>query len=475
MASTMCPRCLRRSFRELEISATIARPQRAAFSTSSPLSANPPKKKAVVAKPSSRQGRSLRLTKNVRASNTRPPAVGERKSLRKRVVLSNTNALEVAGLQDLSKQTSSSHSLQALEGQVVGFQNATVDTLRALEAFKPTQGWNLFRRPASLARKETTHIAGDIEWVTGGQESRTVRRVLYGERGSGKSVLLLQALAMASLKGWFVMHIPEAKDLTIAHTSYQPIAAATGQTRYAQAHFTAKMLENLITANGPLLEKLRISGQNEMPVPIQPNSSLARLAETGAKDPERAWSVWQALWKELTAPSQQGEGLSRPPIMFTLDAIDHLMGLSAYLNADAEPIHAHDLLLPRHFIQLLSGREILGNGGIILGAVSESNRAASRTLDHALTRNAAIQDQQQPPEWDPYVAYDKNVQDAMSGVGVQKLEGLSKEEARGIMEYYARSGMLRNTVTDGLVSEKWTLAGGGIIGQIEKGSVRARF
>lgn len=471
----MCPRCLRRSFQELEITTKPVRAQRAAFSTSTSLSVNPPKKKAVASKPSSRQGRSLRLTKNVRATNARPPAVGERKALRKRVVLSNTNALEVPGLQDLSKQNLSSDRVRAVQGKVLGFQNATVDTLRALEAFKPTQGWNLFRRPASLIRKETAHIAGDIQWVTEGQESRTVRKVLYGECGSGKSVLLLQALAMASLRGWFVMHIPEAKDLTIAHTSYQPISTPDGQTRYTQAHFTAKMLENVINANRSLLEKLKVSGQQDLPVPVQPNTTLARLAEMGAKDPERAWPVWQALWKELTAPSQPGEGLLRPPIMFTLDAMDHIMRLSAYLNTDAEPIHAHDLLLPRHFVQLLSGRETLGNGGMILGAVSESNRAASLTLDHALTRNAAIQTEQQPPAWDPYVAYDKNVQDAMEGVGVQRLDGLSKEEARGIMEYYAHSGMLRNAVTDGLISEKWTLAGGGIIGQIEKGSVKARF
>ncbi|KAF2159043.1 hypothetical protein M409DRAFT_30462 [Zasmidium cellare ATCC 36951] len=475
MASLMCPRCLRRSFQDLEITATTVHPQRAAFSTSAPLSVNPPKKKAVVAKPSSRQGRSLRLTKNTRASNTRPPAVGERKALRKRVVLSNTNALEVPGLQDLSKQNLSSRTLQALEGTVVGFNNTTVDKLRALEAFKPTQGWNLFRRPASLVRKDTTHILGDIEWVKAGQESRTVRKVLYGERGSGKSVLLLQALAMASLKGWVVVHIPEAMDLTIAHTSYQPVSTPDGKTRYVQPHFTAKILENVLNANRPLLEKLRLSGKHKIPVQIQPDATLARLAEIGAKDPDRAWPVWQALWKELTTPSQQGEGLSRPPIMFTLDAIDHIMRISAYLNAEAEPIHAHDLLLPGHFIELLSGREPLSNGGIILGAVSESNRAASHTLDHAVSRNAAIQNEQEPPAWDPYVKYDKNVQEAMQGVGVQRLQGLSKEEARGIMEYYAHSGMLRNAVTDGLVSERWTLAGGGIIGQIEKGTVKARF
>jgi small subunit ribosomal protein S29 len=56
-----------------------------------------------------------------------------------------------------------------------------------------------------------------------------------------------------------------------------------------------------------------------------------------------------------------------------------------------------------------------------------------------------------------------------------KLQGITKDEAKGVMEYYARSGLFREAVTDGAVSEKWTLAGSGIIGELEKASVRARF
>jgi small subunit ribosomal protein S29 len=52
--------------------------------------------------------------------------------------------------------------------------------------------------------------------------------------------------------------------------------------------------------------------------------------------------------------------------------------------------------------------------------------------------------------------------------------GLSKDEARSIMEYYAESGMLRHQVNDGFVSEKWSLAGMGNIGELERASVRAR-
>lgn len=465
MASSMCLRCFRQSLHNIEASVST----RAAFSTSPSLAANPPKK-SVGARPAPRDGKQLRLSKNKRAVSGRPPAVGERKQLRKRVVLSNTNALEVQDLRDLNPERANSEALRDVEGSVVGLQNETVDALRALEAFKPTQGWSLFRRPATLVRKDTVELAGDVEWVAAGsKEGRTVRKVFYGARGSGKSVLQLQTLAVASLHKWVVIHIPEAKDLTNAHTAYEPHTTKNG-TLYIQPTYTAKLLDNISKANSSLLSKLTIRQQHKIGLPLPPDTTLERLANIGAQDADLAWRVWQALWTELQLPDAK-----RPPVLFSLDGFDHVMRDSAYLSPDLQPIHAHELALVKHFVDLLSGRSRLSNGGMILAAVSESNRASAQTLDQCLERNNSKQKGEKPRAWDPYIAHDKWVQQTMKSVGVRKLEGLSKEEARGVMEYYAKSGMLRATVTNHLVSETWTLAGGGIIGQMEHGSLKARF
>ncbi|KAK5114059.1 hypothetical protein LTR85_010365 [Meristemomyces frigidus] len=547
MSSSICLRCLKRSLVPIELSLPPNAAQRAAFSTSPSLSANPPKKKGVVGKPIARAGKTLKLAKNKRVSTVRPPAPGERKALRKRVVLSNTNALEVHGLQDLTTDNVDGAKVRELQGKVVGLGNDTVDALRALEAFKPTQGWSLFRRPASLVRKETVELAELLQAIKESNGHQVEQRVVYGERVSGKSVLLLQGMAMAYLKGWVVVHYPEAKDITIAHTSYQPVKTADGETIYIQPHYTAQLLGNIARANHGLLSSMRLSKQHKLPVPVQANISLARFAELGANDTELAWPVWQALWSELTAPSQpEKEGLQRPPVFLGMDGIDYAMRDSAYLDGEAQQVHAHDLALIRDFSNFLSGKANLPNGGMVLAATSSSNRPSAPTLDHCLSRNhaeahlqsllsardrlreqataansaaeldiieldellttlppsladqlnnfwrrimsgqrdnvplkniRAICDSFQPelPRWDPYLAIDQRVADVMNSVKVQKLQGLSKEEARGVMEYYAQSGMLRNTVTEGLVSEKWTLAGNGIIGELEKGTVRARF
>lgn len=473
-ASPMCLRCLRRALGPIESPSSSSSPaaQRAAFSTTPSHSANPPKKKGVVAAPTSRQGRTLRLNKNKRVSNTRPPAVGERKALRKRVILSNSNALEVAGLKDLTAADAGTERLRSHQGQVLGLSDETVDALRALEAFKPTQGWNFFRRPASLIREETLSLAADLEK---GQSGGTVQKVLFGERGSGKSVLQLQTLALAHLKKWAVIHIPEAKDVANAHTSYQPVTGPNGTT-YIQPHFTAKLLENVNKANQSLFSELLVSQEHSLPVPLPPNATLAQLAAIGARNPAVAWPIWQALWAELLSPSiPDTKGMKRPPVLFAVDGVDHIMRHSAYLDASAKPIHAHDLALVEHFVSLLSSPKSLPNGGLVLAATSESNRSSMPTLERALVTKLETFDEKKEQRWEPYVTYDTRVQSALERASAQQVQGISKDEARGIMEYYARSGMMRNTVTEGLVSEKWTLAGGGIVGQIERGSVLTRF
>lgn len=140
-------------------------------------------------------------------SKGKPPAPGERKAMRKRIVISNTNALEVHGLQELSVEDLANPELQ---GTVVSIPNQVVDKLRAIEAFKTTQSWGLFKRPSMLVRPETTDLGTMFEHLSMvEEEGKTTRKIIVGEKGSGKSFHLLQAMVMAFLKDWVVIHIPE--------------------------------------------------------------------------------------------------------------------------------------------------------------------------------------------------------------------------------------------------------------------------
>lgn len=215
MSTSICLRCLARPARSA--GQAIIRPagrhgSQSSFSTSASLAALPMKKKGAAPPRKIRAGggasyRPGKLERgNQRGGGGKPPAPGERKALRKKVVLGNTNALEIEGMEDLSRENMSDSTKQ---NQVLGFSQQEQDALQAAEAFKPTQGWKMFRRPATLVRKETIQMAEYLGQVSKGRT--TFRKILHGERSSGKSVLALQAMAMAFIKGWVVVHIPEGQ------------------------------------------------------------------------------------------------------------------------------------------------------------------------------------------------------------------------------------------------------------------------
>jgi small subunit ribosomal protein S29 len=144
----------------------------------------------------------LKIKKKAVVKTGRPPAAGERKALRKRIVLSNGNALEVPGLTDITAD------LEATQiGKVFSLPGPLVDQLRGAEAFKTTQSWALFRRPALLVRAESVGIADRMQAACDAKQ--TLITLLDGEKGAGKSMMLLQAMVTAFLKGWVVINIPE--------------------------------------------------------------------------------------------------------------------------------------------------------------------------------------------------------------------------------------------------------------------------
>ena len=188
----------------------------ASFSTTPPSLAGIQKKKGSSAQNLPTKGKKvLNIKKKDPSKKTRIP-LEQKRALKKRIVLSNANASQVGWLQDLSKSNMSNESV---EGKVYGLPDVVVDALRLLRAFKVGQGWASYRRPATLIRREAWRLGKAMQVISGDNTSReaatqpgqTVKRVIYGPRGAGKSVFLLQVMAMASLRGWIVINIPEGK------------------------------------------------------------------------------------------------------------------------------------------------------------------------------------------------------------------------------------------------------------------------
>jgi small subunit ribosomal protein S29 len=187
------------------------RPAQNTFSTTHARAALTKPKKlptALAAKTRAKGSKNLNIKKNSVVKTGKPPQSGERKAMRKRIVLSNTNALPVE-MQDLEKEMLLD---EQLVGSVVGLSPKVVDSLRAAEAFRPTQGWGLFRRPGMLIRAES--LVMNRKLVDAEEGKGSFRVIVDGDRVTGKSMMLLHAMATAFLRGWIVINIPDGKSPT---------------------------------------------------------------------------------------------------------------------------------------------------------------------------------------------------------------------------------------------------------------------
>jgi small subunit ribosomal protein S29 len=142
--------------------------------------------------------------KGATGTKSKKPDPGVRKAFRKRIQLSNINALAVDGLEDVGPATMAQGESKS---RMAGLPDRLVDQLRALEAFKSTQYWGLFRRPHMLVRAETVELMKKLEGAAG--DKQTLRLVLSGGKVSGKSIMLLQAMSYGLLNKWVVINIPE--------------------------------------------------------------------------------------------------------------------------------------------------------------------------------------------------------------------------------------------------------------------------
>ncbi|KFY84199.1 hypothetical protein V500_09506 [Pseudogymnoascus sp. VKM F-4518 (FW-2643)] len=464
MASTNCWKCLIRPSSSSSPYALSNAQGLAAFSTVAARAATgraPANSKAKPAPNMKAKGaaRSLRVKKKAPVKTGRPPAPGERKAMRKRIVLSNTNALEVQGLQELSPETMVD---AAMVGKVVAIPGPVIDQLRVVEAFKKNQSWDLFRSPSILVRDETVTLAKKMLEAAAAKKTGSI--ILSGARATGKSMLLLQAMATAFTKGWIVISIPDAQELATAVTAYSPLAGTT-PLQFSQNVYTATLLSQIAKANNDILSKHVVKQTHTLPIPVPPNTTLTRLAELGARDPEAAWPIFQALWAEITAA-----GL--PPILLAADGLNHMMTVSAYRAPDFSHVHAHDLVLIKHFVDHISGAKSLPNGGAVVAATTSGNIPKTESMNLAIQQiqeKAAGKEVTLPSPW---VETDWRVMESLKKVDLMPLKGLTKAEARGLMEYWAASGVLRQAVNERTVTEKWALAGNGVIGEIAREALK---
>ncbi|KEY70626.1 hypothetical protein S7711_02230 [Stachybotrys chartarum IBT 7711] len=453
MASTNSLRCLRRP--RISIAPRI-QPFLAVtvpFTTSTALDAKTPALAKGQPKPQKKS-----YKKGGAAVSVKKPQPGERKAFRKRIQLSNNSALPVTSSQTLEADTLSNPENA---GKVVALPDALVDQLRALEAFKHTQSWGLFRRPHVLVRDETLRLMKKLK--ESAEKKEGLKAVITGSKLSGKSTMLLQAMSYALQNDWVAIHLPEAFELTNGQTDYSPVPETEPMQFYQPAYCLA-LLQNILKANRKVLTNLRMEKDWTRLPTVTQGGTLADLVSS-CREGEYAWPTLSALWTELTMPG-------RPPVLFTLDGLSHINKMSEYRDPSYKPIHAHDLTLIGMFVAALSGKTSLPNGGAVIAATSGNNTIHPPSQELALAQLEAGQAGKEIPEPNPYERkYENRVYDALKNSYVLRVEGVTKEEGRSLMEYWGASGLAKGVIDTRTVAEKWALGGHGLVGEMERATL----
>lgn len=227
MSLSVCASCLARlrlaSKASTVLPAVSHIPASASSFHSSARQQNVVKKKAVTVQgaraPKLRESRSARIVKKSK-DRPKPPPVGQRRAERRRIVLSNTNALLI---DDLEKLSAENMPKEEEVGQVFAIDGPVLDQLREAKAFKTTQNWNLFRTPSTLVRNETAELAEEISQINEAsqrEEPVTLNKLVTGVKGTGKSVHLVQAMSMAYLNTWIVINIPDCMSRGLLKTLF---------------------------------------------------------------------------------------------------------------------------------------------------------------------------------------------------------------------------------------------------------------
>ncbi|MBE3048733.1 hypothetical protein IMZ48_40785, partial [Candidatus Bathyarchaeota archaeon] len=152
-----------------------------------------------------------------------------------------------------------------------------------------------------------------------------------------------------------------AFQLTNAHTDYAPIPETTPPL-FTQPAYSLKLLQAILKANNALLSTLPLQGDYSKITHLSQLGATATLADLAGscREMDHAWPTLSTLWAELTNVP------GRPPVLFTLDGLAHVMRDSEYHDTAFNRVHAHQLTVVRLFTEALSGKTSFPNGAAIL-------------------------------------------------------------------------------------------------------------
>ncbi|KAF9975709.1 37S ribosomal protein S23 mitochondrial [Actinomortierella ambigua] len=326
-------------------------------------------------------------------------------------------------------------------GRVMGFP-ANVQPSLELATF-PTllkEQFALIKPPALAVREPTISLLEKLDNAMQKPSSEN-RMVLTGETGSGKSALLMQAVSHCMSAGWVVIYVPNATSWVNSSFAYNKVG---NTTNFVQPLLASQIAGQVAKNNKSILSKLKLSskvkvGRHDM----EQGTTLFALLEQAVKDQYSAQDAMEILLKELSAQKEV-------PTLIAVDEVNALYKPTQYLDPKAKELDPEQLLLPRLFLNYISGKASLGQGAVV-AATSESLIA-----NQSLALHVALGVKQVSP----YTKLSESIMSWTTGLTNIPVPAYTRAEAKGVFDYYKKGNIIYDAPTEDLFVNRFITSNG---------------
>ncbi|KPV75291.1 uncharacterized protein RHOBADRAFT_43782 [Rhodotorula graminis WP1] len=209
-------------------------------------------------------------------------------------------------------------------GQVRAFPGPALEAFKALSMPTSIKREHAFTsKPATVVRDATLKMARTLDE---GKKvaSREARYFLTGDKGTGKSSLLLQAVSYAQSTDWIVLYLPSALPLVNSST---PHTYSQQRALFEQPALASALLSKFAAANKAAFKQLQTTKEHAFgdSKKVAQGKTLEDLAKAAGGDDKLTTAVFEAVMEELAAQNQR-------PVLLAIDDAQPLFATSKYAN-----------------------------------------------------------------------------------------------------------------------------------------------
>ncbi|XP_032060491.1 28S ribosomal protein S29, mitochondrial [Aythya fuligula] len=207
-----------------------------------------------------------------------------------------------------------------------------------------------------------------------------VRYVIYGQRGTGKTMTLCHVVHYCARQGWLVLHIPDAH-LWVKNCK-ELMQSSYKKERLDQPLQASSWLKNFKTSNEHFLKEIKtqqkyVWGKRESTEQGRP---LGEVVEQGLARVRSASDAVGVVLKEIKQQCHLGSFR----VLVAVDGVNALWGRTTLKKEDKSPVSPEELTLVYNLRKMMMNN---WNGGAIVTTLSQTGslfKPSSAYLPHEL-------------------------------------------------------------------------------------------